>query len=109
MPHRIVQSYLAHDRHLVIARPCQLRRRRDVEHGPASAPILLMMWFPMLEGAKAADERKPRKGKTEGASSEKISIRHLGRGFHFMAGRGLSFPRSAVFSSPSLLIPFLLL
>src|ERR1044072_5045963 len=59
----------------------------------------------MLEGAKAADERESRKGKTEGASSKKISIRHLGRGFHFTAGRGLSSPGSDVVPAPALPSP----
>jgi hypothetical protein len=35
-------------------RLCQLRHREDVEQGPASAPILLMTWFAMFEGADAA-------------------------------------------------------
>src|ERR1044072_943269 len=59
----------------------------------------------MLEGAKAADERESRKGKTEGASSKKISIRHLGRGFYFTAGRGLSSPGSDLVPAPALYIP----
>src|ERR1044072_4515287 len=59
----------------------------------------------MLEGAKAAGWRGSRRGKTEGAPPKKISIRHLGRGFHFTAGRGLFSPGSDVVPAPALHIP----
>ena len=74
MPHRIRTIDLAPDRHPVLARPWQLRRREDVEHAPASAPILLMTSSAMLEGADAA-ARAPRPpppadGRAEGGIAE---------------------------------------
>jgi hypothetical protein len=58
MPHRIVQSISPRDRDLVLALAMPTASSGDVEHGPASAPTLLMTRFAVLEGADAAGGRR---------------------------------------------------